>query len=204
MVNLVPPPESPRGGYLVPERRLTSVAHNLYSAAQVEGSKEKKLCRYLTAELCPKIGEMLGVTESKSDTRNALAEYLQTLHWDAFFTATFAQHQRYSSSAIGRVVSRLSEPRLKPTKMFVAAEQHMLGGWHCHGLLEFPDTKHAPEMVQFQRNNLKSLGYNMVGSVGNLDACSVYLSKYLVKDEFHGDWRMAGRKKFWKSVAPLI
>ncbi|MBA7716784.1 hypothetical protein ES703_125861 [subsurface metagenome] len=140
---------------------------------------------------------MIGVNEFKSDTRDALAEYLQSQHWDAFFTSTFAQHQRSSAGAIDKVVSRLSKPRLRPTKMFIAAEQHMLGGWHCHGLLEFPDTKHAESMVGFQRNNLKALGFNVVAPVGNLDACTVYLSKYLVKDEFHGDWRMTGRKKFW-------
>ena len=136
-----------------------------------------------------------------TETKNGLAEYLQTLHWDAFFTSTFAQHQRYSATAIDRVISTLSEPRLKPTKMFVAAEQHRLGGWHCHGLLEFPETKHKADMVGFQRNNLRELGFNCVSSVGNLDACSVYLSKYLIKDEDHGDWRMTGRKKFWQPVA---
>lgn len=133
-------------------------------------------------------------------TKEALAEYLSSLHWDAFFTATFKQHQRYSATAMDRVVCTLREPRLRPTKMFVAAEQHMLGGWHCHGLLEFPNTWHESEMVNWQRNNLTQLGYNMVSSVGNLDACSAYLSKYLVKDDWHGDWRMVGRKKFWSQV----
>ena len=131
------------------------------------------------------------------EKRSDLATMLRALHWDAFFTATFKQHQRYSATAIDRVQRVLSEPRLRPTKSFIAAEQHMLGGWHCHGLLEFPDTKHAESMVGFQRNNLKALGFNVVSPVGNLDACTVYLSKYLVKDEFHGDWRMTGRKKFW-------
>jgi len=132
--------------------------------------------------------------------RSALAEYLQTLHWDAMFTATFKQNQRYSATAIDRVFWVLLEPRLRPTKMFVAAEQHMLGGWHCHGLLEFPETKHEASMVMFHKNTLSQLGFNAVSSVGNLGACSVYLSKYLLKDEFHGDWRMYGRKKFWHPI----
>lgn len=140
----------------------------------------------------------MALAESKSDIRGALAEYLESMHWDAFFTSTFAQHQRYSATAIDKVVSRLSAPRLRPTKMFVAAEQHMLGGWHCHGLLEFPDTKYADSMVGFQNNNLKPLGWEKVSLVSSLDACSVYLSKYLVKDDWHGDWRMTGRKKFWQ------
>lgn len=150
-------------------------------------------------------------------SRSGLAEYLSTLHWGAFFTSTFepkidnyevcSNNQRvlkrpmirYSALAIDKVERALTMPRLRPTKMFIAAEQFKLGGWHTHGLLEFPDTKHRDELVMYQRNNLKSLGYNLVSSVGSLDACSVYLSKYLTKDEYHGDWRMTGRKKFWQS-----
>lgn len=141
----------------------------------------------------PKNSRSLNVNEAKS----ALAEYLKTQHWDAFFTATFKQHQRYSATAIDRVERCLSEPRLRPTKMFIAAEQFMLGGWHCHGLLEFPVTKHHDAMVGFQRHALTPLGFNKVDVVSSLDACSVYLSKYLVKGDWQGDWRMTGRKKFW-------
>lgn len=133
-----------------------------------------------------------------SETREALATFLSTQKWDAFFTATFAKHQRYSATAIDRVVKTLSEPRLRPVKMFVAAEQHLLGGWHCHGLLEFPKTKHDAELVGWQRNNLAPLGFNKVSVVNDVNACSVYLSKYLTKDDKHGDWRMVGRKKFWQ------
>lgn len=133
-----------------------------------------------------------------NETKTALAEYLSTLHWDAFFTSTFKQHQRYSATAIDRVVNTLREPRLRPTKMFIAAEQHMLGGWHCHGLLEFPESRHSSEIVSLNRLSLSGLGYNMISNVGNLDACSAYLSKYLVKDDWHGDWRMIGRGKFWQ------
>jgi hypothetical protein len=146
----------------------------------------------------PKNRRIIEVDESKN---SSLAEYLQTQHWDAFFTATFKQHQRYSATAIDRVVRTLQEPRLRPTKMFVAAEQHRLGGWHCHGLLEFPDTKYNDALVGFQRNSLGRLGFNKVDVVGSVDACSIYLSKYLTKDDSHGDWRMTGRKKFWVGVA---
>lgn len=144
----------------------------------------------------PKIGNVGTMQTAK----NALAEYLETLNWDAFFTATFKQHQRYSATAIDRVVNCLSYPRLRPTKMFIAAEQHMLGGWHCHGLLEFPQSKHPEELIKFQRNNLSDLGFNKANIVNNVNACSVYLSKYLTKSEFTGDWRMTGRKKFWQPV----
>lgn len=137
----------------------------------------------------------------KSVTKEGLAKYLQTMHWGAFFTSTFKQHQRYSATAIDRVVHTLREPRLRPTKMFVAAEQHMLGGWHCHGLLEFPESRHSSEIVSLNRLSLSGLGYNMISNVGNLDACSAYLSKYLVKDDWHGDWRMIGRAKFWRPGA---
>ncbi len=137
----------------------------------------------------------------KQTNRAALAVYLSSLHWNAFFTATFASHQRYSGTAMSRVVRALCQGvRMHPTKMFVAAEQHRLGGWHCHGLLEFPIFHEPHPFNGFTRNALTRLGYTVVGSVGNLDACSTYLSKYLTKDDFHGDWIMTGRKKFWRPV----
>lgn len=141
---------------------------------------------------------MLNVAECNPEKRTALAGYLEGQHWDAFFTATFAKHQRYSATAIDMVQRNLMLPRLRPVKAFIAAEQHMLGGWHCHGLLEFPETKHHDAMVGFQRNNLKPLGFNKVDVVSDVGAASMYLSKYLTKDDWHGDWRMVGRKKFWQ------
>lgn len=142
-------------------------------------------------------------------SKEALREYLEYQSWDAFFTATFAKHQRYSQTAIKKVVDVLHDPRLRPTKLFVAAEQHRLGGWHCHGLMEFPrrdtgEVFHGDIMLTLRRNNLSRLGFNKVDIVSNLNACSVYLSKYLVKDEWHGDWRMVGRKKFWQRAGSGI
>lgn len=131
--------------------------------------------------------------------KSALAGYLERQHWDAFFTATFARHQTHSATAIQSVIRELHAPRLRPTKTFVAAEQHRLGGWHCHGLLEFPQSKHFGSEIGFAKTTLGKLGFNVVNSVSNLDACSAYLSKYLTKDEFHGDWTMTGRERYWKS-----
>jgi len=156
-----------------------------------------------------------------NETREALRDYLAQQRWDAFFTATFAPLKlpererndsymrspgcKFSHMAIDKVVKVLTMPRLKPTKLFVAAEQHMLGGWHCHGLMEYPrrsngELFHGEDMTKFQRNSLAPLGFNVVSGVNDVSACSLYLSKYLVKDEWHGDWRMTGRKKFWQGV----
>lgn len=134
-------------------------------------------------------------------TNESLANFLKSAHWDAFFTATFARHQRFSGSAINSVIRKLSSPRLRPTKMFVAAEQHKLGGWHCHGLLEFPAGRSVGSdfLIASNKTILSELGFNMMGSIGNMDACSVYLSKYITKGEFHGDWQITGRSKFWRN-----
>lgn len=155
-----------------------------------------------------------------NEVQAALRDHLSAQRWDAFFTATFAPLEedyttmstgkrinlrpgmKYSHTAIEKVERAISEPRLKPTKMFIAAEQHMLGGWHCHGLLEFPrrgndEVFYEDNMLGFQRHKLNKLGYNKVDIINDVNACSLYLSKYLVKDDWHGDWKMTGRKKFW-------
>ena len=156
-----------------------------------------------------------------NEIQESIRDYLQVQRWDSFFTATFTPLEedytrmstgqrmllrpavRYSHTAIDKVINTLCEPRLRPTKLFVAAEQHYLGGWHCHGLMEYPrresgEVFHDDDMLGFQRNNLSKLGYNKVDIVNDMNACSVYLSKYLVKDDWHGDWKMTGRPKFWQ------
>lgn len=140
-----------------------------------------------------------------NEVREAIRTHLEAQRWDAFFTATFAKPQRYSHTAIDKVEAVLSEPRLRPVKMFIAAEPHYLGNWHCHGMLEFPRRENGElfyedYMLDWQRNNLSRLGFNKVDIVNDLNACSVYLSKYLVKNDWHGDWKMTGRKKFWNGA----
>lgn len=103
-------------------------------------------------------------------------------------------------TAIESVRRELTTPRLRPSKMFIAAEQHRLGGWHCHGLIEYPMTHHMDSMDGLTSGSLRRLGYCLVNSVGSQSACSQYLSKYLLKDDFHGDWNLYGRKKFWSGV----
>jgi len=140
-----------------------------------------------------------------NEIRESIRSYLENQRWDAFFTSTFKRPQRYSDTAINKVVSALSTPRLRPVKLFVAAEPHYLGSWHCHGLIEFPrsgsgEVFHGEDILAFQKHNLADLGFNKVDIVNDLNACSVYLSKYLVKDDWHGDWKMTGRKRYWQGV----
>lgn len=132
-----------------------------------------------------------------TDLRDQVAAYLQRQEWDAFFTATFAKHQRYSATAINIVERTLNDRRLRPVKMFIAAEQHLLGGWHCHGLLQYPDTKWREKLPGWDSLALNKVGFNRVSMVADTEACSAYLSKYLVKNENCGDYRFTGRKKFW-------
>jgi len=129
--------------------------------------------------------------------RDEIAGYLNSLEWDAFFTATFARHQKYSHTAMDIVERTLRAPRLRPVKMFIAAEQHRLGGWHCHGLIQYPDTKWKTSLPSFEQNALSAIGYNRVSVVHDKAAASMYLSKYLIKDENAGDYRFVGRSKFW-------
>ena len=183
----------------------------------------KKAGAYVYPEVLPEL-EHCPKEELKSD----LAGYLESLHWDAFFTTMAAPKQenyvnqsdgsrvllqhtwRSSGQAMDATIGALmgtkimgdgkkvNTIRLRPTKVFIAAEQYRIAGWHCHGLLEFPETKHSDAMVGFQRANLSPLGFNRVNVVWSKGAASMYVSKYAAKDAFHGDWRMTGRKKFWQ------
>lgn len=134
-------------------------------------------------------------------TNYALASHLKNQSWDAFFTSTFRVHQRYSATAIDIVQRKLLTPRLHPVKTFIAAEQHYLGGWHTHGLLQYPATDHSLDfLIASDKAILAEVGFNVISHVNDLDACSAYLSKYITKGEFTGDWRMSGRRKFWNVI----
>lgn len=134
-----------------------------------------------------------------------LSDYLQTLHWSAFFTATFAVRERYSATAMEKVASTLAGvPRIQPQKIFICAEQHLLGGWHCHGLLEYPETRQGIHYLDDAESRaasfeLSRLGFNVVDSLRDLPAAAIYCAKYLTKGDKQGDWCMVGRKKFWTS-----
>ncbi len=136
--------------------------------------------------------------------RESLRDYLEKQNWDLMFTATFSKPARYPNVAIDRVDRYLNEPVLRPTKMFVAAEPHYLGNWHCHGLIELPRRQDGElfydidVMNNWQKNTLNRLGFNVCGEVGDQSACSNYLSKYLTKEDNRADWKIFGRKKFWK------
>ena len=160
----------------------------------MQKGKRKHLLRILDAGGVPSESEIMESSVSKN-----LADFLQTQRWDAFFTATFKQHQRYSATALAKVKNSLLTPRLRPVKTFVAAEQHKLGGWHCHGLIEFPRSQHLSEYgICVPHAQLSELGFNQVSIVSNANACSIYLSKYITKDDWTGDWLMTGREKYWK------
>lgn len=162
-----------------------------------------------------------------SEVKKALREYLSIQRWDAFFTATHEPLQedyttmstgqrmllrprmRHSATSIKVVREALTQPRLRPVKAFIAAEQNYLGGWHNHGLLELPryddgTLRHESEILKLVHNRLSRLGFNKVDIVSDVNAASVYLSKYLIKDEFHGDWLTTGRRKFWQGGFPGV
>ncbi len=125
----------------------------------------------------------------------AYAEYLQSQRWDAVVTVTFKNHQRYARKAL-----ELSVREIRPfNKLFLAAEEHLLGGYHCHGLIEWNDRDTALFDGKFVRTSkhldLNRLGFNRVDHIRNAKAVSAYCTKHVVKSMT--DYEFFGRPDAW-------
>lgn len=79
-------------------------------------------------------------------------------------------------------------------RCFLAAEPHYLGGWHCHGLIEFfhREPGDTEALILQARGQLASLGWNRVEAMRNIGGVAGYCSKYLTKElgdyDFYGQW----------------
>lgn len=130
-------------------------------------------------------------------SQQALSEYLSKQSWSYWFTATSAKKLRYPRQAIGMVLDSIHGS----IKGFVGAERHYLGGWHAHGLLEYPrneisihHSSETSEIIITQRYleiQLSRRGFCRVEQAKNVQAVSMYISKYITKD-LDSDWEIWG------------
>jgi len=135
--------------------------------------------------------------ELSGQARQALSDYLSRQSWSYWFTATSAKKLRYPRQAIGLVLDSISGS----DKGFVGAERHYLGGWHAHGLLEYPrndiSIHHSPETSEiisakrYLEIQLSRRGFCRVESIKNPEAVATYISKYITKD-LNSDWEIWG------------
>jgi hypothetical protein len=150
------------------------------------------------------------IRASRLKSQEALSEYLQGYAWDAFITGTFKRQIHHPRQAMGLVYSKLKiipvtfasvyeEPLpYVPTtwvrRTFLAAEPHKLGGWHCHGLIEFfhREPGDTEGLILEARGQLGSLGWSRVEAMRNIGGVAGYCSKYLTKElgdyDFYGQW----------------
>lgn len=109
--------------------------------------------------------------------------------WDSFATITFMRKERYPEHAIQKSMAHLVS--FFPYG-FIGAEEHYLGGWHCHALLSTGITQKGhyatPEAHIEAIDNLCYLDLNQVGKfrrvapISNLGGVTGYITKYITKE----------------------
>lgn len=147
-----------------------------------------------------------------------LGAFLQLYAWDAFITDTFKHRVMFPRQAMNRVWARLSSSVAPIRRAFIAGEEHRLGGWHTHGLVEFEhsgcndalvvlpsgeewdlgrEVGETPALIMEHRRRLGALGWCRVQEVRAIGGCAGYCSKYLTKEvgdyDFYGNWRETER-----------
>lgn len=136
----------------------------------------------------------LRATFAAIELQRSFSTFLTSRKWHAMFTATFAVQQKYPHTAIEMVSHRLPFYR----KAFIAAELHKLGGYHCHGLVEFSHLV-SGDMDALCTNTVTSLkrgGFCTVAPIRDTNAVSAYCTKYITKEM--GDYEFFGSSMAWR------
>ena len=129
----------------------------------------------------------------------ALKVYLGQQVWDSFYTVTFKSNQRFPFTAISKV-SKVLRTYGHVGRAFIAAEQHMLGGYHCHGLVAWrplfdgSPTDYALQMA-VTKSHFDRLGWSNMQVPRDIGGVTGYCAKYLTKNTV--EWDFLGQE--WHS-----
>lgn len=126
-----------------------------------------------------------------------LGVWLKSFQWDSFATFTFRDASSLRPMlALDRVQSWTESDKdrsgaVRIAACFLAAEHHMLGGCHAHGLLKLSSGSSVGpfnrQMWQSFRHRYNSLCRFETPRGG---AAVAYVAKYVVKQDL--DWRILG------------
>lgn len=120
--------------------------------------------------------------------RDKLYDIVCSNEWSHFGTLTLDSKKinRYDYSLIVKKITncfRNFKYRYdNDFKYVLVPEKHKDGAYHFHGLFFFSDDKHLKrytrDLFYFKKYNL---GYNSFSAIKNLEACRVYILKYISK-----------------------
>jgi len=130
----------------------------------------------------------------KQEIQVAWAGFLERFNFDTWFTLTYREPAQSAILAVDRAV-RLVKTVCKRLKIsvavFIVAEQHRNGSYHCHGLMRLdalPGHLAANVLTAFWSIALDLFGRNSFAGVKDSTAVRTYVSKYLTKQP--ADWRL--------------
>lgn len=157
-------------------------------------AKVAHLLAILVPEVCALI-ECYDRDKQQAIYKGELANFLNSKHWDYFFTVT-NRTERKDSLAFVRDVSRCIS-RLTRGRAFVAVEPHQSGGIHAHGLIGLPLV--APVKVPakcFFQEFYDHFGRSKVELCNSRQAVANYCAKYVVKSEKF-EYTFLGNSRAW-------
>lgn len=134
----------------------------------------------------------------RHSARAALAAYIERQpSWDCFFTSTFKYPTKSPWCTIDRVTAAIKQNSV-PVRGFIAAERHLSGDFHAHGLIAFsPRVTGDPSEYAIQSSmvnkGLSRLGWATLAEPRSIGGVAGYCSKYLTKDDYC-EWAVLGNE----------
>jgi len=120
--------------------------------------------------------------QQKAEVRTALAEWLPSLSFDYFLTATFRDPvPAYRAYAALRTVRGVLCRGETPRHLFLATEPHVLGSIHVHGLYARRSSAAASEPEVLWSRLFRSLGRSRVARIRSTEDVVAYCTKYVLK-----------------------
>lgn len=133
--------------------------------------------------------------ESISRTKSLVRQYARCNDWKYFFTFTLSPEKwdRFNLKdfyrSFSKMVNNLNYRRFDGNKLkyVIIPEQHKNGAWHMHGIMnglpegELIENEHG--YLDWPRYSEK-YGYCSISVIRDMDACSLYITKYVTKEMF--------------------
>jgi hypothetical protein len=135
----------------------------------------------------------------RQEQKQGWIQFLGGLGFDTWFTITFRDNAMSATLAIDRtkrLLKRACKEIKRECNAFIVAEQHLSGAYHTHGMMRVGSLSKDFEelfMRYMWQVAFEAYGRNSFSSIGDSDAVSAYVAKYLVKRV--GEWTLIGCKR---------
>jgi len=138
-----------------------------------------------------------------SEIQQVYSDWLQTKHWDYFFTTTFRSPRKEPYYALNHCWHELKNHHV--ARAFIGVEPHKSGDLHLHGLLAGRGGGWQPEIKlpwDIWEGLFERFGRSKVEACNSQEAVTAYCAKYVLKAQSSASdhYGVYGTKFAWRGT----